>query len=574
MKKGLYLTLALVTIAFLSTSAYSVTLTIDEIPDIIIGDMEAFDEAAHTQDANLFEFTEVFVFDDVLSFSDESTDFANVKWSYAEFDDFGGALQTPGSNWIEVNQTDPLSNLATIWNPPTDISQTPEANFRHIALSPPPGDYYPEPDAQYLAENGGRVIDFFATYNVAPIVTSDTETVAVYAMDDVYDSFSEVTSVWSQNFESEDGSGWTWTTFTGDTVLSEVASSTANIPGTTDFALWMTSDDTVAVEGGAPGIAFGFWTSPSADVLDRIPYTSGMLYKIRWNLVSSEAAAVDQPGLRLRTQHAIASTGGDMVIQGSPLGAYKYPTMSSDVNNPGAIDHYWYPAAWLVDAAESAFPEFGGFFLSADMWDNVAAPTGTHYISSVEVFEIDPADLPAATTVVEYPSFIASDWNEALVAPAGNTSFTFDAANGLEITYPDVTGNTFRLRFYEYVKAPGDVTLEADTLYRATYLVSSTGNAPPVFRQRLLTGFLYLGAENVITPNFPTGPGFDFARPGATPQEVIGYLPVTDEFFAGDWLMTAMDTYGPLATGVEDPYAGSYAVTSIKVEKMNLNLVP
>lgn len=569
MKKGLYLTLALVTIAFLSTSAYGVTLTIDEIPDIIIGDMEAFDSeaAAQSQDTNLFEYTGVFVFDDVLTFSDGGTTFSEVKWSYAEFDDLlpTGTLQAPGNNWIEVNETDPLANTALIWNPVADISQTPDANFRNIALSPPPGDYYSAPSAEYLGAEGARVINFYATYNVAPIVTSDTETVIVYTVDNVYDSVSF--ALWSEDFESGDASGWTWWSANFD-VLNVVSEGQGDMAGTSDYALSMTSDDTVANRGSTTdALAYGFWHSPDTDAESRIDYTSGKLYKIRWHLVSSESAAVDQPGLRVRAQSALVALSGAQVLQ-QGQGTAKHPQISSDANDPSEYDMYWYPAPWLVDAGLVAQPALGGFSLYADMWDNINTVTGSWYIPKVEVFELDPP--AAATPVFSAPTFDTAVWRDITTLGSGMTS-TLNASGGLTINYADVGGESVRLRYWEFFEAaaPHAVMLNANKLYRMTIEVTSTGNTPPVLRPRLITGNSYLESDTVLTPAVPQGSTFTWALPGSSAKELVTYLPITDDFLTDDWLLWSMDTYGPIVSGTADPYTGSYTITSVEIEELD-----
>lgn len=561
MKKGLYFTFTLVTIALLCTSAYGVTLTIDEIPDIIIGDMEAYDSEAASPDANLFEFTDVFVFDDVVNFSDSSSSQSLVKWSYAEYNTLGGTLQTPGNNWIEINDTDPLGNLAQIWNPAADVAHTPAATFRNIELSPPPGDQYPDPvpGADGLGE---RVINMFATYMIPPVVTSDTETIMVYTIDNVYDAFSITKIPWFDPFSATSGSEWTWAT-QDTSVLADVLSANEVIPATTDWALSMTTDDTVAQQGSTPAIAYGNWTSPNATLGDRVPYTSGKLYVIRWQVVCSQASALDQPGMRLRASSGSSATGADMVMQ-EGFGQ-RFPVISSDVNAPSNLDMYWCPPAWLMDANVAAYPDQGGFYVVADMWDNRAAVTGTHYLAGVIVYELDP--IPAATPVFSAPTFNTSDWRD-LTQQGGNSTTNLDASGGLTITFPDITSQTggFRLRNWEYYTVPSPATLNANKVYRATYTVTSTGAAPPVLRQRMQTSYGYLGAENVITPTVPWGATFDYAIPGSTERELVNYLKIGSEFMAGDSMIWSMDVYG--SSGATDPYVGSYTVSVITIEEL------
>jgi hypothetical protein len=566
MKKGLFLILTLVTIALLCTSAYGVTLTIDEIPDIIIGDNESM---VSTIDNNLFEFTGVFVFDDVVSFSDSSTSQSEVKWSFAEYNTLGGTLQTPGNNWIEINDTDPLSSLGSIWNPPVDISQTPDANFRNIKLSPPPGASYGEPDSQYLAPNC-RVINVFATYIGGAVVTSDTETIIAYTIDDVYDSFSP-TAMWSDNFETEDTSEWSWSSANVD-ILKLVTSGSGNMPTTTDWALSMTS--TITTSGD---IGYGSWYSPGkgdltvAGAAKRIPFALDKLYNVRWSVVSSQAAALDQPGLRFRIAIGSDATAGDLVIQEGQA-SEKPVVFSSAAASPTEVDMFWYPSQWLMTAfmAKPYYDVQQGMYLAADMFDNVAAPVGTTYLSKVEVFELDPP--ASATPVFTAPTFAAGSWIDTTRSAfqTGITSSRSDSG-GLTITFANTSTLNFRLRYWDFANVTA-IPLNADKLYRAKYTVVSTGAEPPVLRQRLAPLYSYMGAENTITPTLDIAGStigyFDYALPGATEREMVGYLSTGNGLKSGDHLTMGMDVYGPYVD--TEVFNGVYTVKAITVEELDI----
>ena len=361
-------------------------------------------------------------------------------------------------------------------------------------------------------------------------------------------------------YDFEFGNDWTWWAMDSD-VLNAATGLYNTMPGTDDWALGLRSWDKEAGMGHLPELCYGYWQSPSDTVEDRVPYLSDTLYKVTWSIVAGHDSAAYQPGLRFRMMVGSSSCGADMVIQ--EFGGYK-PLISPDVNDPTEISHYWYPPQWLVDENVSLYPGQSGLTLYAEMFDNRTDATGTYWIPRVDVFALEP---PAdETPVFTAPPFETSVWRD--ITRAGLVSSSIHETDGLTIDYPSTPTTDMRVCFWEFVYPAVPIPIEENTLYRVTFTVTSSGDTPPVFRERLLTRYLYLGSESVITPTVPWGATFDYAKPGATPREIVCYLPIEDQFFDGDDLTFSLDTYGPLTA--TDPYEGSYTVSDIKVEMLDL----
>lgn len=381
--------------------------------------------------------------------------------------------------------------------------------------------------------------------------------------DDIYVADITLTNIDDdplKSYDFESGNSWTWWS-TSSVMLNSAVGTYELMPGTDDWSLAIRSWDKEAEMGHIPALCYGYWQSPRETVEDRITYISDMLYTVKWYLRAGHDNASYQPGLRFRISTGSDSCGGDLVIQ--EWGGYK-PGISTDVNSPSVIEHYWYPPQWLVEENVSLYPDQAGLVIYADMFDNRALATGKYWIPKVEVYATEP---PLEGNIeFTAPPFNTNEWRDT--TQQGDVSPSIDTDEGITITYPASTGSDFRLCFCECVDPATTIPIEANTLYRMTFTVTSSGDTPPVLRQRMLTRNLYLGAENLITPTVPLGSVFGYAKPGTTPRAMVCYLAIGDQYLPGDDLLFSVDTYAPIITS--DPYEGTYNVNSVKIEEVNL----
>lgn len=576
MKKGLLLTLMLVTIALLCTSAYGSTINISSIPDVIIGDAEQ----NLTIDNNFFIYTGVFNFDDEVSFSptDYPSSKPDVKWSFIEYAseaDYNSA--TPASSsWITINDEDPYTG--SYWDPTTGELRSAavsgsRADFRNIQLSPTPDNLpYDDPTTDPLDELAPRWIDLIAAYAGT---TSDTETIIVYALDDGNDSFSDA-PIWTDDFEPTND--WTWsdlaayyaTEFPAPTSLYEETST-----GNGDYAVGMESSDTTADSqwqtGTAGFMAYGSWLSPSSPM--PIPVTMGKLYKARWSLVGDQTTALDTCGWRglWRTGHGASSAGYHQV--NDPSQATHPSTISTDPNSPSDFEMYFYPPQDVQQYVKDNLAAQDGLALAVDMTDGRPAAVGKILVSEVSVYEYDP---PAAVTATYSAppfgtagDFLVIEWDElnSLSADPSTVVVGVNDSTGVSVNFPARSGSGFRMGLVSQVNTGQAIT--AGKLYRLKLNVTSGASDTNMSqcRIRLYTTLGDQGADIALNPSDFSGAASTktYALPGTTGMELVNYLKV-DNFRSGDDMNFALDFYGG-STGGDDMNC-TWGVTSVSLEEV------
>jgi hypothetical protein len=126
MRKGSLKLLLSAAVMAVGTSVFAASPVLKTLPIIVISDVE--DNI--TQDENLFQFTEAFLFDDYVT--DDDTPVSALKWTF----DIGaggvGDLEINGIGSITASSDDPA-------NPSSPINTVASATFREIDLSDPAG---------------------------------------------------------------------------------------------------------------------------------------------------------------------------------------------------------------------------------------------------------------------------------------------------------------------------------------------------------------------------------------------------------------------------------------------------
>ena len=579
MKKGFLLTLVILAVALLSTSAYGVTLTITEIPDILIGD----EEENTTIDNNFFIFTDVFNLDDKVSFSDSSvTSIPLVSWSFIEYagrSDWQSG--TPASeNWISIN--DIQQNPGSIWTPgayelrAAAVSGS-RADFRNIQVSPGTGLAgalpYDDPTAGELVP---RFVDLVAAYSDTDEGTSDTEDIVVALADGDFDHLSEVIVYQDDEFGDHSTPSWTWFDLGAAYPTEMPAAASAyeeTASGNGDWALAFATNNTVAdgLWGNANGFAvYGLWQMPAGDFFD---WTPGKVYNTRWSMVTDTGTAVDQPNWRTRYQAGTPIVSSVLLHQTTELGGETNRANPISINpaSPSVFEHLWYPPQYVMSGiiADSGLNnDLTKIGLAIEMLDKRPASVGKIWIAQVVVLEEDePA---AGTQIYSAPPFTETDFTELLFAVGADPhDITTAYGTQLSIAFAGRTGQDFRMASIE--KPSGLEDVEART-YRLTAQVSSgASDILPVLRLRLQTSNIDQQAQQLITSAQSTGilNQLGVGIPGTTAQEIVTYLKVAN-FVAGEDIQFAIDAYGgAFAGGGADPYDGTYTFTGLTLEKLN-----
>lgn len=588
MKKGLCLTLTLITIALLCTSAYSVTLNISSIPDIIISDTE--DNT--TIDNNFFRMTgeglvPVLDFDNKVKFSDGSSSESEVKWSFVEYADEADwlAVTPTGDNWIAIN--DQTQNTGSIWESMGDAELRQHgspAEFRNIKLSPL-GDSAPfdPPDSAYLIPNS-HLVELVATYKGTTGNTSDTETIIVYAEDGTYDHFSEII-VWNDDeFGDHSTASWNWTDLAEFLPVKFPAATSSyeeTSTGNGDWALALESTDTTADGDYSAGgfLRYGTWFTPyGPEVID---YTSEQIYKARWSLVSSQSTAIDQPAFRVRYSTPHGTCSATSLHQTDALNTRPY-ALSDDPGNLTELLHYWYPAQFAMDAihADAGLTAQYDIGLAVDMHDGRPASVGKMWVANVDIIGMNvPDDVTPVYSAPTPDAFSATDWgvyeldelDPTNPDPATVTS-SLDASSGLTMGVTSRTGTGLRMALWTCSAGP---TLAADKLYRLTYTIKTAGTSDvlPTMRARVYSSDVDLFSSNLLVPN-DAGGGIKangHANPGTTEIPFVTYLPIeAGKFTATDKLWFSLDMYGGFIGTGGDGFAGTYYATTAKLEVLTL----
>lgn len=157
MIKRLFTSLFAGAVLLAGASAEAKTPVITDMPDITVGDNDAWQLTT----AKTFVFTDAFNFDSKVKFAGTAT-VANLKWSFAE----AGTAQ-----WYTINGINPAAvgatamvayeGSATVKNPTNNLRASAGATFRDIVLSPVGGGS-PTP-AQITEHAAGKVVRFYVT---------------------------------------------------------------------------------------------------------------------------------------------------------------------------------------------------------------------------------------------------------------------------------------------------------------------------------------------------------------------------------------------------------------------------
>jgi hypothetical protein len=413
MKKGLFLTLV-AALAMLATSVFAFAPVLQDIPDILVGELE--DEAGWTVDRNFFRFTDAFVFDNYVT--DDDTETSHLKWSF---------YNMPGSvGEFTINDLGEESSLNFL-NPTNDIrAAAPTASFRDISASPvsqDPGPY------------SGTLSDVYMMMYVSDGINLDTTELRVTSVPDSLDGFSGgVSPAWKETFDA-----------VGDWKLVRGVGFTAAPSGSGEWASGQ-------ISGVFPASEYYTWIeSPDPTTTApymRIAYQASSIYVMKVKVSADADTTIAQMRMRVQSSDNVWSAmlltgGGDDTTYGS------VPTVAGK-------DFYlvWEPQASTADA-----------FAALDVF-SFNLNESTLYIDDVAVYRVDR---PTGTVQKDF----AGDFS-AWVFGGGGTSWV--TVNTNNITFTDIPllapGYASAAAFCKLTD-----NMAAGKVYRIAYALNRVGTA-------------------------------------------------------------------------------------------------
>jgi hypothetical protein len=436
MRKGLFVTLAIVAIALLCGSVCGYAPVIKPIPDVVIGDEE--DNVGWTIDRNFFRFTDAFSFLDYVD--DQDTTETLIKWSFIEEASPGGTpadwFEISGITQTTVGNTNPPPGPKDLTLAGTDYTPT----FRDIYASPHSEDGTENGPYTGIVEVAGQHNKLIWLY-ASDSTRADSRDVMVYSIDGELDALSAGAIFIKEYTYDIDVEGWTFLPLSVPPYFSGATSGYSGGRLTVSSA----ADTTSRV---------GFWQSPPTD----IQYLAGNVYRARFEASSSQTVASQNPQFRMRWVQALALESVSHVVNASAPQSYSLPT------DPTTKVYACYFAPILS----------GDMGVTFDMLDFDANQSGTHYVDKVTVERFPD---PGAGTAVKTYATAGDFGNWGFVTNVGYGPVTSGGAGTATLTITSTTANSSNYGWWQSSGTANELTYVADKLYRATFTLRCVSDA-------------------------------------------------------------------------------------------------
>jgi hypothetical protein len=471
MRKGLFVTLAIVAIALLSGSVYAFAPVINPVPDIVIGDQE--DEAGWTIDRNFFRFTNAFSFLDYVN--DQDTTETLIKWSFIEETSPGGTpadwFEIAGITQTTVGNTNPPPGAKDLTLAGTDY--TPD--IRDIYASPSGQDPGPYTGIVEGAQHS-KLIWLYASDGTR----EDSADTMVFSIDGEYDALSGgATFIKTYTFDT-DLEGWS---FLGLTTPDFSAASSGYSGGR--ISISSANDSTSRV---------GLFSGPTD-----IGYVANNVYRARYVVSSSQATASQNPQFRMRWIQDQSLESATTVINASGTYSNSLPT------DPSTDEYSCYLLPVLAYNLGVAF----------DMLDFDAGQYGTHYVDEVTVERFERSGTGTAVKTYTDSSDFAN-WSYLTNIGAYGPVTSGGAGTGT-LSMTSATADAANFGFWQSSGSANELTYVADKLYRAIYTLRCSSdvarNTMPQIRLRCqnedgqVTQTMELNSQGVGPGAMPTTGG-------------------------------------------------------------------
>ncbi|MCE5229221.1 hypothetical protein LLG95_06450 [bacterium] len=453
MRKGFSVTLAMVAFAMLAYNASAYAPTIDDLPDIVIGDAE------NTSGANVFVYPDAINLDAVGH--DDATTVTQLIWSFSE----SGTTQpyvinkatpsVPGTdNLVSPAAAKRIDNQYDPMDPTTVTLGARTITFRDALRSPLTGAGSPKgPYADNLNGGGatGSGSPTFLDSRVITMYCSDGSTVSltnaksfiVYTLDNGYDRLSpRFNKVYEKDFKA-DHTGWTPYVTSG------------SVPNSSN------STQGICLTVGSAGDNDGQWQSTYGDV----DLVANSCWEARLTVSTTNATAFNTPLWLMVYDNAGGAPG---TYQDEYGGEFFFLDNEGGANSPLAVGRSNFTVYMMPIAQQT--PQFSsstnGFYTTIldprndmrlilrvfDMGTSYGAQydAGAICWSKIEVYQHDLADMVVDQDNVMNVASFTGGWSLNVVAQGANLAFTGGAA----VITPTTDWNTGTIILF----APGDQT--------------------------------------------------------------------------------------------------------------------
>jgi len=506
MRKSLHVLIAVVAFALMGSIVFAYAPVVKPLPDVYIGDAE---DNVGTVDINLYRFSNAFDLDDYVS--DQDSTISELVWSFYE-----GTV----TDNVEINGIYQLADPSDAINADTlgkDIRHPSDPDFQPgnlvdfwDELDSPRGSVPPGPGADPPALN--EIITMF----VSDGLYVDSGQMKVEAIEGT--DYISATTVWepvaSFDFEG-DQDGWTYFSFAVNAYDQQYATATSNFNGS---ALGVTTDNATS--------RFGYWQGPA------VANEAGKLFKYAWNISTSQTIQDQVPSARLRVSNVGLTWVHTMSIESNGVTNPNAPTPAGKVYN-----QYVLPLS-----TDDMFPVFDVY----DFTSGTGGDNGTVWMEELDVFK---TDVPASGWTDETVPPLSS-W-AVLNGPGPYNDVTTGTSGGLQLG-----SNLANDRSYGYWNGVTSIALQADTMYRAVFTISSSDTTTlPQCMVRVNAADLQVAYR--LTAYDPVGPDSDGND-----------YPVY--FESHDFLASPLDVIG-LAFELGDfetGTAGTFTLTNASVQSM------
>jgi len=513
MRKGLTQTLLTVAVALLGFNAMSAAPIIGNIPDVIIGDVEA------GTSSNLFVYPDAFDLDTYVV--DDNTSDGAILWSYAAS---GTAYRI--NNVPEIGAGDPNApggaSLAGDTDPAKVDANSRTVTFRNINRSPIGGSN----TAPTTSET--EVVTLFASDST----TYSQKDFLVYVDNDGADALSTAAVAYTQELAySFTTSAQGWTSY-ADLSLGATISHSQGASG-------------LCLEVSLAGVTIAGWESQpmAAANYTTVDLTANSVYQVRLGVTVSGSSAGNSPAWSMTHNQKNTMYSGENIYYGN----YGDANAPFPLNTASTAAEKQIYESWVTPIAIQTAQFNAGAFTGAALAENgmrfqlrIIDVDGANYgaetdagqicWNSIEVRRYDISDLAVESTPYNQTTFQASPGDQGATINPANWSSSDIVSNstisytGGVITVGPASSSAWGGSSAGYVELrPGDKT------FGGASLVNNLDNFPVAW----VSDTLYKVTAN-LAANDAAGEANppDFVRVGADAysNELIGYSAVTTTY--------------------------------------------
>lgn len=426
MRKGLVVTLGVVTLLLVASQSFSIAPVISSIPDIIVSDIE---QHSATVDNNFFIFSDALDLDELVR--DDDTTRSTLKWFFLQSSgpsiSLNGITQYTGTNYTNPGASDIRAVNRNV-------------TVRNILWSPTTG-------SAPFADPGVASADSLTQWVVTDQTKVDSQPVVITSLNTglttpTATNVDRLVGELLQSYDFATGpQGWTFTAY-NDPATTISAATNPTVAGSLAVAETATQSPTV----------YGTWQSPSIPTAtDAIHMRWGTVLRARYQVRATgttDPDGFDCPGFRMRASwaHMIQSGSSWIVdlLNADTLDDYElnYLTMNLAAANigvpgrsPGATAKeftlLYYPQQIETLSSSDTVSWVSFDLLDVDFFGNDA---GTLVVDQVDIDVFDRPDPSVGTAVATLTASNFSAWTGTAAAIATAPGPPFGPGNATGMT--------------------------------------------------------------------------------------------------------------------------------------------